>query len=219
VQAFDQGISGTEAWLATPVLDFSSAFKASVFFDYSYGFNGTESDRLKVVASTNCGNTYPIILFDRMGPALATANSSIPWHPATESNWKRNSFINLNTLAGEKNVRLAFVFTNATGNNFYLDNIEFFLSDNPNPVDVSPEYYSVYWNNSSPAAVTFNLPERMDVRIQVVDILGRSFIDTTAPDILNQTFPIDLGGASPGIYLLRVQSQVMHSVTKFYLSN
>ncbi len=219
VQAFDQGISGTEAWLATPVLDFGSAFKASVFFDYSYGYNGTESDRLKIVASTDCGNTYPITLFDRLGPALATANATIPWQPSQASDWKQRTFINLNALAGQQNVRLAFVFTNATGNHIYLDNIEFFLSDNPNPVDVSPDFYSVYWNTNTEATVTFNLPERMPVRIQVVDILGRSFIDTTAPDILNQTFPINLGGASSGIYFLRVQSTGLNSVKKFYLTN
>jgi hypothetical protein len=219
VQASDQGIRGTEAWLATPVLDFSSAFKASVFFDYSYGFNGTESDRLKVVASTNCGNTYPITLFDRLGSALATVTTSLPWQPSQAEDWRQKTFINLNSLAGLKNVRLAFVFTNATGNNVYVDNIEFFLSDNPNPVDVSPDFYSVYWNTNAHASVTFNLPERMPVRIQIVDILGRSFIDTSAPDILNQTFPIDLGGASSGIYFLRVQATGLNSVTKFYLSN
>lgn len=219
VQAFDQGSIGTEAWLATPVLDFSSAFKASVFFDYSYGYNGTDSDRLKVLASTNCGNTYPITLFDRLGPDLATATATLPWQPSQAEDWRQKTFINLNTLAGLQNVRLAFVFTNATGNNLYLDNVEFFLSDNPNPVDVSPDFYSVYWNSNTEATITFNLPERMPVRIQVVDILGRSFIDTSAPDILNQTFPIDLGGASSGIYVLRVQSSGLNSVTKFYLSN
>lgn len=219
VQAFNQGTVGTEAWLVSPVLDLSTATKASVFFDLSYAYNGTDFDRLRILSSTDCGNTYDeLTLFDESGSNLANTNSTASWLPTTSSQWQLNKYINLTAFAGKENVRLAFVFTNARGNNIYLDNIEFFLSDNPDPVNVGNDLYSVYWSSANQASVTFNLADRMPVRIQVVDIMGRTYVDTLAPDILNQTFPIELGNASTGIYLLRVQIGAQYYVTKFFLS-
>jgi hypothetical protein len=209
---------GTEAWLATPVLDFSQASKASMFFDLSYAYTGTHIDRLKIVASTDCGNTYPITLFNQAGSALSNTNTASSWLPTTPDHWQIGRYINLNALAGEKNARLAFVFTNASGNNLYLDNVEFFLSDDPSPVSLGAEEFTIYWHTNFEAAVTFNLEQRMPVRILVVDLLGRIFIDSTAPDILNQTFPVDLGQASTGIYIMRVQAGTKLYTRKFYLS-
>ncbi|MDH4058904.1 MAG: zinc metalloprotease, partial [Cyclobacteriaceae bacterium] len=58
VQAFEAGTSGTESWLVTPVLDFSSTTTASMFFDLSYAYNGIDFDRLRILGSTDCGATY-----------------------------------------------------------------------------------------------------------------------------------------------------------------
>ncbi len=219
VLAHNQSASiGTEAWLATPVLDFSNASTASVFFDLSYAYTGSNFDRLKILGSTDCGNSYPITLFDRAGFQLSNTTTTAPWLPTTTNQWQRGRYLNLNQLAGLNNVRLAFVFTHAGGNNLYLDNLEFFLSDDPNPVNLGTEEFSIYWQTNQNATVTFNLEERSPVRIMVVDLLGRMYIDTTAPDILNQTFPVDLGQAGSGIYIIRVQTASRLYTEKFYLS-
>jgi hypothetical protein len=222
VQAFNQGIVGEEVWLATPVLDFKNISKASMFFDYSYAFNGIENDRLRVVISTNCGESYQPLnpAFDKSGALLAVQNLNQPWTPSSTNDWfiKQNDpFINLSEFAGEEKVRIAFVFTNATGNNLYLDNIEFFLDDDPTPPEVE-EPYAIYWKNNLEATVTFNLAERQTIGIYVVDVMGREFINTKATDILNQTFPIELGNAAAGIYIMRVQVGDRFYASKFYLS-
>jgi hypothetical protein len=222
LQAFNQGIVGEEVWLATPVLDFKNVSKASMFFDYSYAFNGIENDRLRVVISTNCGESYQPLnpAFDKSGALLAVQNLNQPWTPSSTNDWfiKQNDpFINLSEFAGEEKVRIAFVFTNATGNNLYLDNIEFFLDDDPTPPEVE-EPYAIYWKNNLEATVTFNLTERQTIGIYVVDVMGREFINTKATDILNQTFPIELGNAAAGIYIMRVQVGDRFYASKFYLS-
>jgi hypothetical protein len=217
VQAYNQGTNGTESWLATPILDFSSSLTASVFFDFSYAYNGVNYDRLKILASTDCGNSYPDKLLDVSGPNMAITTSTVPWLPSSPSQWLNRYYINLNSYAGNDQVRFAFVFINARGNNAYLDNLEFFVSDDPNPVDTGDELFSVYWSSPNSASVTFNLDERSNINIQVFDILGRSYIDTSAPNILNQTFPVDLGGANSGIYLMRIQVAGRYYVSKFYL--
>ncbi len=217
VQAFNQGIDGEEVWLATPVLDFKNVSKASMFFDISYGWNQAEYDRFKIVASKDCGKTYPIILLNEDASQLQREVSFTSWQPANTGDWWLRRFENLNEFSGEEQIRFAFVFTNAMGNNLYLDNIEFFLDDDPTPPEVE-EPYAIYWENNLEATVTFNLAERQTIGIYVVDIMGREFINTTATDILNQTFPIELGNAASGIYILRVRIGDRFYASKFYLS-
>ena len=217
VQAFQQGTAGEEAWLVTPALDFSGTHEASVFFDLSYAWNQTTYDRLRILASTDCGNTYPIVLFDKSGPNLANEISTTPWTPLSPNQWSARYYQGLNSLAGNSQVRLAFVFTNQRGNNIYLDNVEFYLSDDPNPVDIGDDLYSIYWKTQYQAVITFDLPQRMPVDLKVVDVLGRSYIDTTVPDVLNQTYAIELNNASSGIYLMRLLINGRPYVTKFYL--
>jgi hypothetical protein len=217
VQAFNQGIVGEEVWLATPVLDFKNISKASMFFDISYGWNQAEYDRFKIVASKDCGKTYPIILLNEDASQLQREVSFTSWQPANTGDWWLRRFENLNEFSGEEQIRFAFVFTNATGNNLYLDNIEFFLDDDPTPPEVE-EPYAIYWKNNLEATVTFNLTERQTIGIYVVDVMGREFINTKATDILNQTFPIELGNAAAGIYIMRVQVGDRFYASKFYLS-
>ncbi|WKZ61081.1 MAG: M43 family zinc metalloprotease [Cyclobacteriaceae bacterium] len=217
VQAFNQGIVGEEVWLTTPIIDLSSITKASIFFDYSYALNETKNDGLRVLISTDCGKTYQPSTFNKQGQALSIETSNQPWQPTTDFGWHKDKFLSLSEYSGEQQIRIAFVFTNARGNNLYLDNVEFFLDDDPTRLDVN-EPYSIYWKNGDEATVTFNLSERQAIGIYVVDVMGREFINTTATNILNQTFPIELGNAADGIYIMRIQVGDRFYASKFYLS-
>jgi hypothetical protein len=106
-------------------------------------------------------------------------------------------------LAGEPDVRLAFVFENDQGNNLYIDNIEFYTSDTP--VKYS-EVLSVYPNPAlnGEAMITFNLPEKATVVLDIIDPMGKTLVSETLTDILNQTFPFSLSGRSSGVYLVRI---------------
>jgi hypothetical protein len=52
--------------------------------------------------------------------------------------------------------------------------------------------------------VSFNLPERGTVVLDIIDPMGKVLISETLPDILNQTFPFSLSNRSSGVYLVRV---------------
>jgi hypothetical protein len=69
-QAFSNPNRGEETWLATPVLDLSRTNKASVFFDVSYATQSNGNERLRVLASTDCGQTYPFCLYDQAGESI-----------------------------------------------------------------------------------------------------------------------------------------------------
>lgn len=218
--AFDNPIPGDEAWLVSPVLDFSSARSASMFFDLSYAYRGSINDRLDMFYSTDCGNTFHLIQPDSVGKKLSQISSSDGWEPASEADWVRN-YVPLNVLTGETNARIAFVFKNSRGNNLYIDNIEFFVSDNPNPNRVIPPYYIYNTDPSDPGDfyLTFNLPERQPVHYEVIDIMGQTLVEAEISDVLNQTFLIDAGIVRNGMYIIRLRIADEHFATKVFLGH
>lgn len=203
--AYDNPVEGDEAWFVTPVLDFSHVTEASMQFDLSYAAGESTSETLTLLASTDCGLTYHEL--DYTFPVAQSFAGS--WVPQRDDDWTTNILVNLNSLAGKPDGRLAFVVRNGHGNNLYLDNIEFFTTAIPAPVEIS-ELYSVYgYDLSNPAQtdlrITFNLPERQNVRFSIINAAGQMETNGILTDVLNQTFPLDLGQRlPPGVYFVRV---------------
>ena len=215
-RAFNNTSKGDEAWLVSPTLDFSNAIKASLFFDLSYkvSFNGT--DRLRILSSTDGGLTFSGTQFDRAGNTFSLGSSTEAWVPASDEDWARE-FVNLNDLVGEENVRLAFVATNDNGNNMYLDEIELFNDDNPAPPSTT-SLFSVYTTSFLETKITFNLPEKEQVRLQVYNTMGQVVLDNELHDTLNQTYTLDLSNQRAGIYIIRVHTRNEVKSTKVFIS-
>ena len=204
--SFNSADAGDQAWFASPVLDFSGTMEASMLFDLSHASRGTDANALTILASTDCGVTYDSVSFNM--PAAEISDQS--WRPQARDEWSRNISVNLNSLAGEENVRIAFVVRDQQGNNIYLDNIEFFTTADPDTIEIE-ELYSVYGYDlsnpeSSELRITFNLPERQSVRYSVINVAGQLQTDGIIDDVLNQTYPIDPAERlAPGVYFIRVQ--------------
>ena len=216
--AFNNTNSGQQSWLVSPVLDFSQAAKAGLFFNVSYANRSTGTEQLQLLASEDCGVTFNEVIYDRQASQFSSLNSATSWIPKTESDWQKD-FINLNALAGKQNVRLAFVITNQNGNNLYLDNLNFYADDDPDPPQVGTPYY-IY--ASSPLHdeynVTFNLEERADVLLHVYNLMGQKIAEHELPNTLNQTYPIDFTGKSTGVYIIKMQIGNRLSGTKIIVS-
>lgn len=206
---------GEESWLVSPVFDFSNVSKASLFFDLSYAAQASGDERLRIVYSEDCGQTFPYVLFDQAGTALSTTTSAEAWIPTQESDW-RKEFVNLNALAGKEDVRIAFVSTANNGNNLFVDNLEFFTDDDPFPVSIN-NLYTVYGGGET-FQMTFNLSERMPVQVNVYSITGQLLLARTLPETLNQTYTFDLQQQGSGIYIVRVQIGNSVGASKVYLS-
>lgn len=215
-RAFDNLSMGDEAWLVTPVLDLSKNIKASLLFDLSYALSTKGTERLRILSSRNGGLTFTETQYDRQGSEFAVANRNDAWKPSNDQEWIRE-FVNLSDLAGEENVRLAFVATNGNGNNLYLDELEFFNDDNPNPpAIVSP--YRVYTPNFTEIKITFNLPEKEIARLQIYNTMGQMVLDNQLSNTLNQTFTIDMGNQPAGIYIVRLQFGNRIESTKVFIT-
>jgi hypothetical protein len=216
-QSFTNSIIGQEAWLISPILDFSSAAKASVLFDVSYAKKINGSEVFRVLTSTDCGINFTDELLSESGIAIHAATSQTSWLPSLKADWTKK-YLNLTELAGKQNVRLAFIITNDNGNNLYLDNIEFFASENPSPIEVASPY-SIYGGLVSPLQITFNLAKRETVLVRVYNTMGQLISDATLNDVLNQTFPIEMPNQGQGIYIVTVQISGQLSTTKVYWGN
>jgi hypothetical protein len=210
VNGFNNDFIGDKSWLVSPTLDFSGTTEASMIFNLSYAFRSNIIDRLHILVSTDCGITYSDTIYNATRTALARGQSSPgAWRPE-ETQWQDLSF-NLTKFAGEEQVRIAFVFTNGNGNNIYIDNIEFYLTKDPSfrydPFE-SRSAFSVYpspfsLSTDPPLSVTFNLPEKGPVLIEMIDMSGRLILRETPANVLNQTYQFFVPDIPAGTYLIR----------------
>lgn len=180
---------GNTSWLVSPVLDLSALTEASMFFTLNYNWDNESQDRLRIFYSLNCGQTYLPFSFDKQGELLDSDNE------------REKQF--LTSLTGNNNVRIAFVASGADGSNIFIDNIEFYTENNP-PLINTEKLYTVYFRNQFDNTITFNLPERQDVNVNIVDMMGRTVYQQQLRDILNQTYEIDLPNATSGIHIIRL---------------
>ncbi len=194
-----------EAWLVTPVLDFSRTNQASMLLDVAYNAGTVMGQNvLTILASTDCGSTYSEVAYTLPGPH--TLNGS---PPSSDADWHTDVTVGLNALAGKENVRLAFVVNSEHGMNVAIDNIEFFVSGDPSRVEFNGLYTLYGYDLANPQLsrlkISFNLPERQQVRYSVVSATGQMETDGIISDVLNQTFSLDLHGRlKPGVYFIRL---------------
>ena len=205
---------GQTDMFVSPTLDFSQTYEASLFFKVSYAFYDAEYvDTLKVLVSTDCGTTFQTV-YEKFGQELAVAETKEEWFPQTNSDW-REEYINLSEFAGEENVRVAFVAVNGFGNNLFLDDIEFFVSDNPEPVRVEDAQFVIYPNPTDEFInLTFNLLEKEEVSVQLFNMQGKILWNHTYLNTLNQTYHINVSTHPTGIYIMRIISPSLNPVRR-----
>lgn len=218
-RSFTNPALGQESWLVSPILDLS-ADVFSLFFDVSYAQNVPSDDRLIILASADCGVHYSEVLLDRAASTFTSATSSNEWFPGTNDDWRRE-YVDLGTLGFQNNIRLAFVARNDNGNNLFLDNIEIFAGDNPNPPKTSANYqfYYLSQNSQSDVALTLNLSERQDIQLQILDIQGRLVDEHLLSDALNQTYYFNLDHVTSGLYLFRMAIDGKPTATKVFIGH
>lgn len=210
---------GQESWLVSPVLDMTSG-QFTMFFDVSYAQNSPADDHLLILASTNCGLTYDVVLMDRAASSFSPTNSSNEWLPTHNDDWRRQ-FVSIDPLAALPNVRIAFVARNDNGNNLYIDNIEMFAGDDTNPPLTTAQYQFYYSSRFTTAdiALTLRLDVRQDVPLQIYSMQGRLVDEFVLHDAFNQTYYFDLSNQASGLYLFRMMIDGQPAVAKVFIGH
>lgn len=198
---------GERDWLVSPTLDFSFVEDAGLWFKISYAYRERRNDRLSVVASTDCGITFPYVLFEKTGSALSGVQSDERWRPSGAADWT-NEYVDLGVLAGRDNVRIAFIWTNGNGNSVYIDDIEFFTTNAEDPlVDIKNDFL-LFPNplSGEEFIIALRLAERQDLEVAIFDAFGRQTAGFTFKNGLNQVFEAPLTLRLPsGVYLVSLK--------------
>jgi hypothetical protein len=216
LENFEAPNSGLLDFIYSLVIDLSGTDKASMFFDLSYALSESPGELLRVKVSTNGGLTYDDILYEKAGEDFAITTTADPWAPVSDLDWIRE-FIALNDYTGST-IMLTFEATGMRSNNLYIDNIEFYADDNPDPL-VFENLVRVYPNPAYGAKfnMTFNLPEKEDVVIRIIDVTGREIFRSDYPGTLNQTYPFDLTGNLHGIYQIKTVGPSMNTTHRIFI--
>lgn len=116
--------AGTTGDLTSPSVNLTSLGASPVLnFNVSYRQYTSETDRLQVFISTNCGSTWTS-LYDKNGATLSTgAATTSYWRPAAAGDWRQET-IALTAYASQT-VMLKFTGTSNYGNNIWIDDVEF----------------------------------------------------------------------------------------------
>lgn len=196
---------GSRQWMGSPILDLKDYPNASATFMVSHAQRTGRSDSLLIYASTDCGENWDRLIYAKSSADLAVVNQNAEWYPEVAADWKQE-FVDLSTLGGLSDVRLAFVGVNGNGNNLFVDNFELFLSDRLPPVRPT-ENYIIYPNPSNTGLIdiTFNTPERRNVEIRIFNSFGQFVRAIEFTGTLNQTYGIDLSAEGNGLYILEVK--------------
>lgn len=122
INLYDYNVISEPDYLFTKI-DLSNYSAANLQFRVSYKQrNNTTSDRLSVVVSRDCGESFER-LYDKAGSVLATASGyqNTAWSPSACWQW-RSETVNLLDYLGETIV-IGFAIESRHGNNIYIDNV------------------------------------------------------------------------------------------------
>jgi hypothetical protein len=75
-----------------------------------------------------------------------------------------------------------------------------------NSMAVHPNPFLFSEADENPLSVTFSLPEKGPVLIEVLDMVGRILISETPQNVLNQTYVISAPDLNAGMYIVRATS-------------
>lgn len=191
--------------------DLQYVSEARISFHYAFKQkNSSNTDRLQVLVSNNCGQTWSVRkTLQNSGLSTSTGYTSGNWTPGFgTSDWSYEEVTSIPASYLTSNFRFKFVMTNGGGNNIFIDNInvevitlgveeqenQFGLNVYPNPLE----------GNS---VIDFTLTNSEQVNLTVVDLVGKeimTLMDETATNGQHQV-AIPANELASGIYFVNLQ--------------
>ncbi len=156
----------------------NSTDEVTLTFRYSFKQRNTDnSDKLRVLASSNCGETWATrkqILSSSMSLGVQTTS----WTPLTQDDWVTNHVTNITSTYFVDGLRIKFEWQHGGGNNIFLDDINLYMGTNdPLSIDDQNEVASnvVLFPNPSIDELTVRLSvaDAMDFDVKVRDLSGK----------------------------------------------
>jgi len=211
---------GNSYWLGSPLFDLSASNEASIFFDWaSSGFSNSDITHFSMLISDNGGNSYQE-LWRKENTALNTSGGGSASAISPED--FAREYIDLSAFTGEgfEKLRVAFkvFYRSGSSHPIYLDNIELFLSANPDPVDPGVGSALVFPNPAfDHFNLTFNLEEYEELNIQIISPSGQVVYNADYPNTLNQTYTFNTSLFNRGVFILRISGSTFSETKRLII--
>lgn len=212
-----ENITGQVDYFMSPSIDFSKSSAATLNFSVAYAqYNASTNDKLEVMVSNDCGETWTTV-FNKAGGPLSTALfATNSWRP-TAANWRAES-IDMTEFAGDEKVIVMFKTTSNFGNNLYIDDIALDNTVGNKTITGKSDLFRIYPN---PTSGVVQIEVKDEIKNTVLN--GKVF---SADGRLIHTFDIssgsnesiDLSKFPPGMYAIQL-SNATTSVTKSIIKN
>lgn len=118
---YSWNIPGEKDELQVKRVDISGYNSLYLKFDVAYQVFSGYSDTLRVLVSTDCGNTFTPV-YTKGGTVLSTAGSGGNNFVPASNEWRTDS-VNLNSFLGNSDMIIQFENINGYGNKLYIDNV------------------------------------------------------------------------------------------------
>ena len=213
VDAFNSGSIGEESWFISPILNVGNLDSAGLAFKVSYAERSGFNDQLRILMSVNCGESYPFELFNASSDSLAITESNTSWRPFSNDDWKEIQLDLKPSIVWNSDIRIAFVFTNGTGNNLYIDDINIGIK----PENSNLNSYKVFPNPSHRVFnIAFQLEEQDDIEVQIIDVAGRIVYTQQFENVLDQVYNFDVL-SEDGFYFVKIIGRRINQTERLYI--
>ncbi len=202
--------SGAVNTLVMPNIKLVTPGNTSLKFWVAYSQQTTSNtDKLEVVASTDCGANW-LALSTISGSSAVTlpASTTAYSYPTAPTHYKSYS-VSLSSLPAGS-VMLGFRATNGGGNFMFVDDVNVISAVGVNEVAAAaPLNVTIFPNPvQNEATISFDLSAESDVNIQVVDAVGR-VMTVLANDKMKagaQSFTLNTSAFASGVYSVMIHT-------------
>ncbi len=167
----------------------------------------SDSDKLQVYVSTNCGKTWALRK-TISGTTLASGGVTTSSYVPAAAHWTLQN-VNMSSYASQTNLYIMFRFTSGGGNNIYIDEINLsgttvgIEEDFENSVNLN-----IYPNPSTDnATVSFDLNDKQKVDLKIYDVVGKEISTLVNSELPTGTHKFELNKntkLASGIYFVKL---------------
>jgi len=196
--------------LYSPGFDMSTADSITLKFSVAYKLRAPSlSDSLKVLVSTDCGESFPYSVYSKAGTSLKTAEGTqAKFVPELPEEWREET-VDLSAFAGQSDVMLNFWAKNRRGNYITIDNIWVYDGIQPAGINEFTEIKAEIFPNPNNGEMLLNLKgmAQNQVSLSVCDLSGKLiFQKQLEVNSHDSSFAINLTNLTQGVYFVGIQA-------------
>ncbi len=204
----------------SPVIALPESERITLSADFAYQkrMEYLFADSLRIFASTDCGQTFPHLLFSDGGETMVTVDgnaSSNEFVPETAADWDTIN-MDISSLAGEE-VMLKFEAFNDNGSSIYLDNIRVYEGGPESVESVMAMEFTMFPNPAKDmVSLIFNQPLDENSHISVLSLQG-TCLRTVLLKKGERKYSMGLPDIAAGVYLMEIKSSSGRDVRKLII--